>query len=265
MTMHSMIGSGHSHSKALAAGAILMAMTTAMSTTETLASDWEYGLSIYGWLPSISGNLNYSPPGSSGDINVDAEQILDSLQFTFMGSFEARNGVWSGFTDVIYLDLSGDKSKSVGLADGTALDADLELTGWIWTLGGSYTAWREQKSHLDLLAGVRLLSLDTEVKLSGGGPLQRDRSLSDSLDLWDGIIGVKGRIALNYGWFLPYYFDVGTGDTDLTWQAMGGVGYAFDWGEVSLSYRYLEYDQGDDELLQDIGFGGAKLGVAFRF
>lgn len=265
MSVNSMKDSMQFRSKALVAGSVLIAMTTVMSATETMASDWEYGLSIYGWLPSISGNLNYSPPGSSGDINVDAEQIIDSLQFTFMGSFEARNGVWSGFTDVIYLDLSGDKSKSVGLADGTTFDADLELTGWIWTLGGSYNVWREQKSHLDLLAGVRLLSLDTEVKLSGGGPLQRDRSLSDSLDLWDGIIGVKGRYTLNYGWFLPYYFDVGTGDTELTWQAMGGVGYAFDWGEVSLSYRYLEYDQGDDELLQDIGFGGAKLGVAFRF
>jgi len=42
-----------------------------------------------------------------------------------------------------------------------------------------------------------------------------------------------------------------------------GAGYTFDRSEVSLSYRYLEYDQGDDELLQDIEFGGAKLEVGF--
>jgi len=42
----------------------------------------------------------------------------------------------------------------------------------------------------------------------------------------------------------------------------GGV-YTFDCGEFSLSYRYLEYDLGDDELHQDIEFGGAKLEVGF--
>jgi len=27
-------------------------------------------------------------------------------------------------------------------------------------------------------------------------------------------------------WFVPYYLDVGTGESDLTWQAMGGIGYS---------------------------------------
>lgn len=73
---------------------------------------------------------------------------------------------------------------------------------------------------------------------------QSDRKLSETVDLWDGILGVKGRLALNDRWFLPFYADVGTGDTDLTWQAFGSVGYEFDWGEVSLTYRHLEYDRG---------------------
>ena len=47
------------------------------------------------------------------------------------------------------------------------LDADLELKGWIWTLGGAYSAWQREGSHLDLLAGARLFSLDTELELTG--------------------------------------------------------------------------------------------------
>lgn len=35
-----------------------------------------------------------------------------------MASFEARKGGWSVFTDVIYLDLAGDESKSVALPGG---------------------------------------------------------------------------------------------------------------------------------------------------
>jgi hypothetical protein len=208
------------------------------------------------------------PRGSSGSIDVDADKILDALQTIFMGAFEARRGPWSGFTDVIYLKLAGDESKSVTVPDGathTLFDADLDLKGWIWTLGGSYTVWRSHASHLDLLAGARLLSLDTDLNLTGGGPLQRERKLSESVDVRDGILGVKGRLGVNDRWFLPYYLDVGNGDTELTWQATAGVGYAFDWGEFSLMYRHLAYDEGGDELLRDIAFGGGMLGVAFRF
>ncbi len=265
--MHNLKGSRR-YRKVVAASAMLIATSTAMGASESSAADWQYGLSIYGWLPSVSGNLNYTLPDSGSSIEVDADKIIDELNMVFMGAFEARKGKWSGFTDVIYLDLGGDKSKSVTVPDGTTytlFDADMDLKAWVWTLGGSYTAWRNQKSHLDLLAGARLLALDTEVKLTGGGPLQLDRELSESENLWDGIIGAKGSLALNERWFLPYYVDVGTGNTDLTWQAEVGIGYAFHWGQVTMKYRYLEYDQGSDELLQDISFGGGMLGVGFRF
>lgn len=266
--MHELACSGNSHLKTLAASTILLAASAAVNASESGADDWQYGLMIYGWLPSISGELNFTPPSGSDGISVDGEDILDDLKMAFLGSFEARKGAWSGFTDVMYLNLEGDKSKSVGIPDGDKIelfDADMELTTWVWTLGGSYSIWQDGKSHFDLLAGARLLALDTEVKLTNGGPLHREHKLSESIDLWDGIIGVKGRVALNDRWFLPYYADVGTGDTDLTWQILGGVGYEFNWGEVTLDYRYLEYDQGSDDLLQDLGFGGVQMGVAFRF
>lgn len=263
--MHSLQPKGSSPIKALAA-ALLMA-ASAPAGAEGFTENWHFGLVAYGWLPNVDGKVRF-PSGSGDDVEADASDIIDNLQFTFMASFEARKGAWSGFTDVIYLDLQGDDSKSVTVRTGatrTALDADLEMKGWIWTLGGAYSVWRDGFSHLDLLAGARLLSLDNRLKLSGGGPLQRDRKLTKSVNLWDGIVGAKGRIALTDHWFLPYYADLGTGDSDLTWQAFGGVGYAFRWGEVSLTYRYLSYDQGDDKPLQDISFGGPKLGVGFRF
>lgn len=254
---------------ALVSGTFLM-IGAVSAEAAAPAEDWQYGLMVYGWLPSVNGDLRYGlPPGSGGDsVSVDADKILDDLQMTFMVSAEVRKGAWSAFTDVIYLDLEGDKSKSVVGPSGATrdlFDADMDLKGWVWTLAGGYTVWRDRESHLDLIAGARLLSLDTDLKLTGGGPLQQDRKLSESIDLWDGIIGATGRIALNEHWFVPYYADVGTGDSDLTWQFAGGVGYAFDWGDVMLMYRYLDYDQGDDKLLQDVSFGGGMLGVNFRF
>jgi hypothetical protein len=100
-------------------------------------ADWKFGLIVYAWLPSLSGNLNYGSAEGGGGVEVDAGKIIDALQMTLMGSFEARKGPWSGITDVIYLDLAGDKPNSVSLPSGAMrelFDAELELEGWLWTL-----------------------------------------------------------------------------------------------------------------------------------
>jgi hypothetical protein len=72
---------------------------------------------------------------------------------------------------------------------------------------------------------------------------------------WDAIVGVKGRASLGAegNWYVPYYLDVGKGDSDLTWQGVVGV------------WRYLDYDIGDDKPITSIDFNGPALGVTFRF
>ena len=265
---------GASPRAALLGGALLAAIaggaTAAGSTAPAASSAWQYGLMIYGWLPSLNGDLKFPLPRGLGDqsVSVSADQILDALQFTLMGSFEARKGDWSLFTDVIYLDLDGSDSKAATFSDGvtrTVLDGNLQLTGWVWTLGGGYTAWRNEGSYLDVLAGARLLALDADLKLTGPGRFQLGRKTDDSVDLWDGIVGVTGRAKLDGNWFVPYYADVGAGSSQVTWQAAAGVGYAFKWGDVMLLYRHLQYDQDGDEMLQNVSFGGGMLGVNFRF
>lgn len=255
---------------AVVASAALLLGASGLARADTGSSDWRFGLMVYGWLPRVSGTLRYDLPLGLGgaEIDVSTRDVLDALEMTFMTSFEARRGGWSAFTDVIYLDLQGAKSKSVALPSGAAtipLDADLQLTGWVWTLGGGYSLWRDAGSHLDLIAGGRLLAIDTDLTLTGGGPLGLRRKVSKSADLLDGIVGVSGRLALSDRWFVPYYADIGTGGSDVTWQAAGGVGYGFGWGDVMLLYRHLEYDQGSDKLIQDVALSGGMLGVNFRF
>jgi hypothetical protein len=91
-------------------------------------------------------------------------------------------------------------------------------------------------------------------------------SISQREDLWDLIVGLRGRARLGGGsWYLPYYLDVGGGSSALTAQALLGVGYAFKWGEIVGSYRYVFYDMKDDGLLQDVRFAGPAIGATFRF
>jgi len=61
------------------------------------------------------------------------------------------------------------------------------------------------------------------------------------------------------------YFDVGTGTSRYTYQAMAGAGYRFGFGDVSLAYRHLQYKFGDDFGLKELTFSGPILGATFRF
>ena len=66
-------------------------------------------------------------------------------------------------------------------------------------------------------------------------------------------------------WFVPFYVDVGGGNSVTTWQAAAGIGHAFKWGDARLDYRYMSFDRNDDKLIQGLDMGGLALGVNFVF
>jgi len=134
---------------------------------------------------------------------------------------------------------------------------------------------KSPRATLDLVGGVRYFHIEANsdwqlaatVSGPGGGQtFPSAGSVSRSSDLWDAIIGVRGRVRWGETpWYSPYYLDVGGGSSNLTWQGVLGVGYGFKWGDLLLAYRTLYYDQGDDKLLQNFRFSGPTLGATFRF
>ena len=46
---------------------------------------------------------------------------------------------------------------------------------------------------------------------------------------------------------------------------MTGLTYSYGWGDLMLVYRHLEYDEGEDGLLDDFSFSGPAFGARFRF
>jgi len=262
----------------LAATILLLVMffgaNSAAAESMTEGSDkWQYEFTIYGWLPSIDGTLKYSvPPGSGSSVGVDASDILDSLNFVFMGTGEARYNRLSFGMDVIYMDVSNSKNTSiiVGPAQDTTLNVSgkLSLSTWLVTGIVGYDLVQSDESRLAVVGGLRYLSLDADTSLSINGPLPPTPPpayLSQSDDFWDGIVGIKGVFMLGKNWYIPYYADIGAGDSNLTWQLYAAIGYQFHWGDIRLGYRYLEYDQDDDKFVQDLKFYGPLVGIGFRF
>jgi len=78
---------------------------------------------------------------------------------------------------------------------------------------------------------------------------------------------VRGRFSFgpDNAWFVPYYLDIGNGESDFTLQAIAGIGYAFKWGEAVAAWRYLSYDLGSNKAIADVNFSGPVVGVTFRW
>jgi hypothetical protein len=250
-------------------GASVLVMSPVQATADAPAAgdDWQYAASLYMYAPGIKGST-----AAGSDIDVRFDTLLDNLNMTFMGAFEARRGQWSVLADVLYLNVGANGGAQVPLTGplGRSLDieadASLKLRGWVLGAVGGYNLYDTAQASVDVIAGLRYL----EVKASFGLGLQGRRLgraiEADASDVvWDGVVGVRGRANLAGEWFLPFYLDVGAGDSDLTWQALAGIGYRFDWGDVSLAYRHLEWDLGSSGAIDDISFGGPQLTATFRF
>jgi hypothetical protein len=266
---------------------IVAAGPARVSLAQSSADSWRFEVTPYFWLINFEGNLRYSPiAGGSPHVEINSDDLLDMLDFGFMLSGEARKGRWSIFTDVIYLDLSSLESrvKAIDFDIGGPINptsADLDtgtsssLTAWVWTLAGSFGVVEGPAVTLEALGGFRYFSADvtTDWRLTatvnGPGPgqvFQRTGSISQSEDTWDAIAGVRGRVRLGGSrWAIPYYLDIGTGDSDLTWQGLLGLSYGFDWGEIFINYRYLYYDMEEGGLLEDLNFEGPGIGITGRF
>ena len=265
----------------------LLAVALALSALSGKAhaeEGWTFSLTPYLWLPNVNGTLKYAvPPGGGARPEVDTgpNDYLENLSFALMLAGEARKGRWSVFTDLIYLDFDSEEStvKTVNFG-GDRIDTALNssttssLTGVAWTFGGGYTVLQDPQHRLDVLGGVRYFGLkassDWQLSAALSGPngqvFAQSGSISQREDLWDVIVGVRGRLKLGAGsWFVPYYLDAGTGSSALTAQALVGIGYAFKWGELLASYRTVYYDLEEDGLLQDVRFAGPAFGASFRF
>ena len=278
-----MIGKQVLHARlwALITSVGLLASGSASAGVDMYNGQWHYSLTPYAWFPNIYQTFQLDTPlggGKTVDIEVKPDSYLSNLDFTLMGTFEARKGDWALAMDLVYNDFSGEqgKIKTVrGPGGNLALPLDVNVNAdiktLIWEGIGSYTVARSPSGTLDVFGGVRYLGLKTTTDLSFSGPdgvLGRSGGHSNKINVWDGIVGVRGemRVSDDGDWFLPYYLDLGAGNySNWTWQGWTGIGYRFDWGDVVLAYRNLYYSTGGDEIVEDLRLAGPALGVTFRW
>lgn len=252
---------------------------------------WQVNIAPYLWLPTARLDLSYHLPDSLGgrlptEGSSGPGDYISHLDMATALTGEARNGPFSILTDVMYTRFSVAQSniKSIDFfgLPSIPIDRSLEtstgttLKTLIWTLAGGYTVAQGDWGNIDAIAGVRLLwmSVVTNYSLAltitgprgNGATFGGIGGISGNFSIWNGIVGVRGKIRLAKSrFFIPYYVDVGGGGSQPTWQVATGLGYQANWGAVSATYRYLSFRQSGDNIGTRITLGGPMLMATFTF
>ncbi len=259
---------------------IVLLSSAAFATAEEEKSGdkWNFSITPYVWLPTISGSMKFNTPPDyeNGNLDVTSNDYLDNLSSVCMIDFQAKKGKWSILSNILYVDFSKDDRTAsfpgvLPDSGGWTVDADTELQATVFELVGAYSVFQDKRSNLDLLAGLRYADIDGKADLNIAGPLPDwvlSKTYSASETFFDPIIGFKGRFEPGGKWYMPYYFDIGGFgiDSDLTLQAFAGIGYRFcSYFSMVLGYRYLYYDFGDNSLVKALDLYGTTLGFSFSF
>ena len=260
---------------------ILCVLPIALATSLTLAQgsadaspipkvsdEWRFEVTPYLWGTGIRGTVNLND-SSAKSADMSSGNVLSDLKSGAMIAAEAHKGKWGIMGDLVSATLQNSGSVPVLTPDGRATIGDkVTVQQTILTGAFSYTLANTKDAYVDALLGVRAIDVTATLGLTVEGTSIK-RSISKKTSTVDPIIGAKGRYRIaDSTWYIPFYGDIGSGGgtTNLTWQAMAGIGKTFNKVvDASLTYRALYYDMKDGGVLQKTTMLGPQVAVTFKF
>lgn len=261
--------------------AILLSAGASAAEENKYDGEWHYGATIYGWLPAMTTDLNFTLRNgatASPSVEVKPHDYLSDLRFAIMAAGSARKGDWELFTDIVYADIGGLSSKvrTIQTPGGIIhpqvdINVDVDMKATVWTLGAGYTVARSNQGNLDIIAGARYLDIKSSLGVNVFGPngiYGRSVDTSDKMNIWTGIIGVAGALRLSDDgkWYMPYEADFGAGNSSTTsFNGILGVGYKFGWGDVLVAWRYLDYKMDSGRPVEKLIMSGPAIGARFSW
>lgn len=239
-----------------------------------------YAVGVSIWSPATNTSSFLSSKVYAGSTQ---STILDNLQSTggfAMVNAEVHQNNWGVMADLVYWQVNdGSTNSNHYINKKTSVYESLGANTDQTILSGAltYTVLNDDFLYVDALLGARYISSTTSANVhsviattNGRGVIKQSTVgyYSATQSETSPIIGLKGRYRIDDSeWFLPFYVDVGQGFTseNLTWQALGGVGYAFSWGDVALTYRAMYFELGGSQGLTKYSNYGPQIGVTINF
>ncbi len=240
----------------------------------------------YVWLPTVHGNIQYTIPnlpfraGHTAQVSFSTgpSDYISKLNSAAMGAFDVRKGDVDIFGDYIYTNATASASTSGTLSGPRgrvqipiSLSTSARLAASIWEAAAGFTIARGHDADLSMFLGVREfpinLTLGYDAVIGKRGVLTPSGTIAASTLTNDVIWGVRGKAFLDDSHiFVPYYFDVGSGNGNQTWEGYTGGGYAFNHGQTLLfTWRSLNYYSFPPvSRVQKLTMSGPLLGYTFN-
>jgi len=229
------------------------------------AQPMETKATIYLWATAVDQELQ-----SGANADASRKTVLENLDFALMGEVTHRNGAWLFGLEGFYAKLGKDGNASFTVNSGepatpTDIDAAASFNTETTILGGFAGYRLVETSQFDLYgtAGLRYTRFDTELTVDDLTNIQSYR-FTTTENLTDVTAGVRGQYRFNENWSLPFVADIGTGSSDLTWQAFAGVNYGWGRNVLTAGWRHMAWEI-DGDYLKDVSYDGPLLAYSYRF
>lgn len=227
---------------------------------------WKFVIAPYLWIPAQHGTIGIRRVNANVSMTVGDtwNALWDNFRFAGCLHMEAVKDRWSIFGDAMYMHLGNDVKD---------LPVNVNYKQGIFELGCAYAihdgplpgaaADSTVRVRIEPLVGVRVWYLDATIET----PID-SRGVNET---WvDGFGGIRGELAFNETFSLTGRVDIGTGMSDLTWNALTMVNVNLNehWA-LFAGWRWLSdnYSKGSDmdRFAYDMMFNGPFAGVKITF
>ncbi len=223
------------------------------------AEEWKHEIAPYLWGAALDGTSGVGDVVA--DVDVSFSDLLDDLEFGFMGTYRASRDRFSVTVDAVYMGLGATER-----GPGGRLKADIDLDQVALEANAGY----EVRERLVVFGGLRYNDLSAEVVATG--PLGNAQTAEGDESWVDPIVGAHYSIPLSDAWSLNLRGDIGGFGigSDFAWQGVATFRWQFSGRAGALAaYRYMSMDyddgQGSNRFKYDMAFSGPALGVVFTF
>jgi len=268
--MAAMIGVAALAGLVTAAAAQTETTSTPSASAQEGGKKWHFTIPLGVWPFGIHGPTGVSGYETDVDMSISDVQELTSRALGF--AFEAGRGRVTVLPQVAFLRFEPEKAWAT-LPNGVAVYGNPRLD---WITAEVALAFRSALVNpgpkmlvFEPLAGVRYSKMESSIQLEQPA----DTSLAERDVNWtDAFVGFRAVKSFTKHIGLSFRGDIGSGGSNVTWNAAGALGYRFQFEASALTvaagYKGMGIDYESDtksEFFMDQTMAGPTLGVAYSF
>lgn len=246
------------HLLARATALTLLAFGSAAHAQSAEASDaWSWNVITYLWASDIKTEANVRGQPVSNEIEFS--DIVDHMDIAQQIHVEGQGRDWGVMTDLTYLKASGE-------GDFPNMKVETDLTTVMLDAALVWSPGEEQHTGLELMGGVRYLSVDVEADFDITDPNQPDQKRGLDNSFTDALIGARYGAPLSDKWSYSVRGDASFGQTDGTWSATAALQYRLKRGRLFMGYRHYVVDLTSERgLAVKQTMSGPLIAYSFNF